>query len=201
MRAEARRETIVTAAMRKFASRGYERTRVADIATALKVTEPVVFQQFGSKAGLFIAVVGRATDEFAAHLEGMAEENPDVLTLLAQMLSAEHLDRLHQKGGLGVLFADATRRPIGDPIRDAADRGITRIVRMVGQMLRRGQSAGSVRRDIAATELAWFALSLIQAWAFRHSHRVGPVPSFERDIIAGEIDSMRPRSRRARRGL
>ena len=51
----ARRERIVSVAMRHFAERGYEGTRMDAIASELGIAKGSIFQYFGSKAGLFLA--------------------------------------------------------------------------------------------------------------------------------------------------
>lgn len=56
----AKREAIVTAAMRAFAEHGYEGTRVEAIAGELGIAKGSVFAYFGSKAGLFLAAYREA---------------------------------------------------------------------------------------------------------------------------------------------
>src|SRR5579859_5911224 len=58
-----RRETILRAAAEVFAEAGYSAAKVSDVAARVGVSEPVVFQNFGSKAALFSAVVERAAAE------------------------------------------------------------------------------------------------------------------------------------------
>ena len=67
-----RRETILRAAAEVFAAAGYRAAKVSDVAQRVGVTEPVIFQNFGSKAGLFAAVVERAAAEARASLDDLA---------------------------------------------------------------------------------------------------------------------------------
>ena len=53
-----RRETILRAATEVFAQAGYRAGKVSDVAARVGVSEPVIFQNFGSKAALFAAVAG-----------------------------------------------------------------------------------------------------------------------------------------------
>jgi len=55
--ANARR--ILRVAGRLFARRGYRNVTVRDIAAAAHVTHPLIYHYFGSKRGLFAAVLGR----------------------------------------------------------------------------------------------------------------------------------------------
>ena len=55
-----RRETILRAAAEVFAEVGYRAGKASDIAVRVSVTEPVILQNFGSKAALFAAVIEHA---------------------------------------------------------------------------------------------------------------------------------------------
>ena len=52
MTAEQRRTSILDAATEVFAAAGYRAGKVSDVAARVGVTEPVIFQNFGSKAAL-----------------------------------------------------------------------------------------------------------------------------------------------------
>src|ERR1700730_8296272 len=144
--ATARRETIVAAALPIFAASGYNLARVSDIANRVGVTEPVVFRNFRSKAALFAAVLERASEDLAGQLAAMADSRDDVLDLISHLLSAEHLNRAHERGGLGVLFTDAeAARAEGTMIPATARRARARVVEAMAALLRRGQLDGTIR--------------------------------------------------------
>src|SRR5215470_11770078 len=69
--AEQRRESILDAATEVFAAAGYRAGKVADVAARVGVTEPVIFQNFGTKAALFAAVLERAAAEIRASLDDL----------------------------------------------------------------------------------------------------------------------------------
>ena len=60
--ADATRSAILKAATRRFASQGYERAGVREIATDAGVTAALVNRYFGSKEGLFAEVIDNALD-------------------------------------------------------------------------------------------------------------------------------------------
>ncbi len=192
--AEARRESILAVALPEFAASGYERTRVADIAAKVGVTEPVIFQNFGTKADLFAAVLERASDQLADHLAGLARERPGISDLLAGLLAPEHQDRMHSRGGLGVIFAEAaeTREPrIGKAWLVAHKR----VVEAIAHLLRRGQAEGSIRDDVDAVTLAWLVLSQIHARQFRRT-RARSSPALEGDLLKAVLLTVAPRRTR-----
>src|SRR5215472_15848712 len=105
--AAARRETIIAAAIPEFTRAGYDQTRVSDIAARVGVTEPVVFQNFGTKAGLFAAVLDHVAEEGARSLQLLGEQSRDDVELLSILLEPDLHQRLHSPGGIGMLFVDA----------------------------------------------------------------------------------------------
>src|SRR5438132_6130799 len=95
MSAQQRRESILTAATEVFAETGYQRGKTSAVAARLGVTEPVIFQNFGTKAALFAEVVRRAADQHCAFLNQIIEHNVSVADALAGLLDPEHLRRVH----------------------------------------------------------------------------------------------------------
>ena len=82
-----RRETILRAAAEVFAESGYRSAKVSDVAARVGVTEPVIFQNFGSKAALFAAVVERAAAEAKHSLDELAACPGPASGLLAHVLA------------------------------------------------------------------------------------------------------------------
>ena len=63
---EERRATIVEAAGRLFGERGYDATRLDDIAAAAGVTKPIVYRHFDTKRALYLALLERHRDDLAS---------------------------------------------------------------------------------------------------------------------------------------
>lgn len=61
--ARQRRSTILEAAGRLFGDRGYDATTLDDVAAAAGVTKPIVYRHFGSKQGLYLALLERHRDD------------------------------------------------------------------------------------------------------------------------------------------
>lgn len=67
------REHIVEAALALVADRGFTATSVDDIASAAGVAKGSVFYNFGSKSGLFEAIITEGVTRLTAALRGAAE--------------------------------------------------------------------------------------------------------------------------------
>jgi len=68
-----KRSIILTAAMRHFATHGYEAARVGDMASELGIAKGSVFQHFGSKDGLFFEAYKSALRALPPYLNVPAE--------------------------------------------------------------------------------------------------------------------------------
>jgi AcrR family transcriptional regulator len=68
-RSEATRHQILEAAMQCFAKQGYDKTSTEAIAKAAGVSQGIIFHHFGTKEGLFSAIVRQGIEA----LEGCAE--------------------------------------------------------------------------------------------------------------------------------
>ena len=142
------RERILTQATTEFALKGYDSARVESIARRGRVSKNMLYHYFGSKEGLFIAVLERcyarfrarqrdlslpladpeaALRQLAAHTFDALEENPQVIALL-------NVENLHQ----GRHIARSARlRELYDPL-----------LQMLREVVDRGVAAGVFRADI-----------------------------------------------------
>jgi AcrR family transcriptional regulator len=172
MTAEQRRESILVAATVVFAEAGYERGKAAEVARRVGVSEPVVFQNFGSKAALYVAVVDRATDQVCVVLD---QEQLSVAGLLAAALEPGRLERIHAPGSIGAIFADAASVTGVPDIEAAARRSTRRLADALTAVLTRGRDTGELRADLDPETSAWWLLSLVASQRFRQSTAEDPV--------------------------
>ncbi len=186
--ADARRATILDAAVPVFATAGYEQTRMSDVAARINVTEPVIYQNFGTKAALFAAALEHVSRQAADHLHGLEAQHDNVKEWLRQLLSTEHLDHLHTAPMFGVLFEDAHRLQFEPEVGAALQRSIARVADGMAAILARGQSHGSIRKDVPPQTLAWLVVSLIQARQFRRRFTPEPSPQLEHDLLARVLE-------------
>ena len=97
---------LMTSAIALFARKGYAATTVREIVEAAGVTKPALYYHFGSKEGIFLAMMGEALQEFEATTaaalgtEGSAEER--ILRFLDSMfaLILDHIDVMRVLDGI-----------------------------------------------------------------------------------------------------
>ena len=177
-----RRETILRAATEVFAQAGYRAGKVSDVAARIGVTEPVIFQNFGSKAALFAAVLERAVAEVRASLDALATDFGSAFGLLAHVLTpyadgrseqtttdpgARHGGTEHPGAAYGVLFADATALAAEPELTEPARKAFRAIAAHLADLIQRAQADGSVRSDTDPEVAAWLLLSVLSARRLR----------------------------------
>jgi AcrR family transcriptional regulator len=93
-----RRELILRAAMNRFGEAGYDAARLDEIAADAGVTKPIIYRHFGSKKGLYLAVLGRHREDLPTFLEDLPDEP-----------SLEHLARTILDGWLAYAYENQLR--------------------------------------------------------------------------------------------
>jgi AcrR family transcriptional regulator len=174
MSAEQRRETILEAATEVFAASGYRAGKVSDVAARIGVTEPVIFQNFGSKTALFAAVLDRLADDVRASIDALAGHHDSVASLLAHVLRPGDGHTSHGPGKHRTLFTDAAGL-IADPEAGEAAARVARVLAdHLADLFRRGQADGSVRADVNPSAAAWLVLSVLSARPLRAGAMADP---------------------------
>lgn len=200
-----RRETILRAATGVFAQAGYRAAKVSDVAERVGVTEPVIFQNFGSKAALFAAVVERAAAEVRASLDDLAAGPGQASELLAHILAASssahaHLGRPanpaadkaetgHAGAAHGVLFAHAAALAADPELTGPASDAVRAVVAHLADLIRHAQADGGVRPDADPEVAAWLLLSVMSA---RRLRAAAMPPGLEPAVIALVLGALTP---------
>ncbi len=162
-----RRASILTAATEVFGRVGYQKAKMSDVAAAVGVTEPVVFQNFGTKAGLYVAVIELAGERAREAFARRTWHGTGVRGALEEILSPEHIEAMHSGAGHGVLFADAMSL-ISDPeIGAAARQAVGVLAEALAEMVVEGSRTGELRADLDPEAASWSILSLMASFYFR----------------------------------
>jgi AcrR family transcriptional regulator len=167
---------ILDAAAEVFAQAGYRAAKVSDVAARVGVTEPVIFQNFGSKAALFAAVVDRAAARVRAS-PGLAEGSGSGPDLLAHVLAGPARGQpgqatpdsgaRHPGSGYGVLFAEAIALTAEPELTGPARAAVRAVAVHLADLIRRAQADGGVRPDADPEAAAWLVLSVLSARRLR----------------------------------
>jgi AcrR family transcriptional regulator len=179
--AEASRADILAAATREFSEKGLSGARVDSIADRTKINKRMIYYYFGSKEGLYRAVLERSyghirMSESAVELDALPPEealrqhvrltfdyhnmHPDFVRLVMN-------ENIHQAAHIGELASIRTRnRAVIKTLRGLLDRGI---------------AAGAFRSDIEPVELH---MSISALCFYNVSNRYTFSRIFERDMTS-----------------
>jgi AcrR family transcriptional regulator len=206
-----RRETILRAAAEVFGESGYRAARMSDIAARVGVTEPVVFQNFGSKPALFAAALEHAAGQARASLEdaaaqsGAAGSAGRLLAHVLGQLSPGQAGRPGQPGepgepgvgpdghdghdgsgtGPGALFADAIALAADPALAEVSGQVLRTLAWHLADLVRRGQQDGSVRAGLAPEPAAWLLISVLAGRPLRQAAMPAGLEPQVADLAAG----------------
>jgi AcrR family transcriptional regulator len=208
-----RRETILRAAAEVFGESGYRAARMSDIAARVGVTEPVVFQNFGSKPALFAAALEHAAGQARASLEdaaaqsGAAGSAGRLLAHVLGQLSPGQAGRPGQPGepgepgggpdghdrhdgsgtGPGALFADAIALAADPALAEVSGQVLRTLAWHLADLVRRGQQDGSVRAGLAPEPAAWLLISVLAGRPLRQAAMPAGLEPQVADLAAGML--------------
>lgn len=154
-RAADARQTVLESAINAFARRGYAGTSVEAILAATGLSRPTLYYYFGSKAGLYRAIVAFAYDESYRLMTGAgAGGGPCGNQLVAVARALFEFTRRHEDL-MRLVLATVFAAPGELPPRciDPAKR--RRNFEFFRALLEGAQQAGEVTTDYNATELAY----------------------------------------------
>ncbi|MFI6908063.1 TetR family transcriptional regulator [Nonomuraea sp. NPDC050394] len=150
------RQRLLHAAAEAFAERGYDGTRVADIAAAAGVSNGALYAHFGSKADLLVAALRAHGPRLLAEL--LTAEPDRSITDLLLIVGGRLPERREAAGYLIVEALVAARRdeelarPMRGYVGERAD--------WLAGLVEAAQHAGEIESDLSPDALAHFCLLL-----------------------------------------
>jgi len=142
-----KRRAILHAAVRVFAEKGYHGCRIADVARQAGVAYGLVYHYFRNKEELLESVFAEQWTIFINAIQAIAEGPGGAPEQIASVCSFA-VDVLRTApDAVRVLLLEVARTP--NAFRAGSTRQtFERALRLVAEIVRRGQQAGEVRRDI-----------------------------------------------------
>jgi TetR/AcrR family transcriptional regulator len=138
------RELILDIARREFAERGFSATRLQDIARGAGLSHPTLLYYFGSKEGLYAAVLEEAMADWAAETRAAISTGLRGFDQVASLVEAGfRFSETHQD------VVRIVRREViedADRLEDAIADFMAPVVKQAVQFLEREMRAGRLRR-------------------------------------------------------
>ncbi|GAA0408656.1 hypothetical protein Acor_71540 [Acrocarpospora corrugata] len=150
------RERLLTAAAEAFAQRGYDGTRVTDIAAAAGVSNGALYAHFGSKGELLVAALSAHGPRLLADLFAADPDQPIADLLL---VAGRRLPRRRDDNGYLIVEALVAARRDEDVARPMGGYIGHRAGWLAG-LVRAAQHGGELDDGLSADALAHFCLLL-----------------------------------------
>jgi AcrR family transcriptional regulator len=175
------RQSILAAATALFAAKGFSGANVNEIVAAAGTTKPMIYYHFGSKEGLFAAVLeevyaGMRAAEGALRLDDLPPA--EAMRRLVETTfdyHAAHPDWVRLISVANIHDAEQVRR---SPTIAARNAGVVEIMR---GLLARGEAAGAFRRGVDPLHLHMLIASMsFYRVSNRHTWKV----IFQRDLFS-----------------
>lgn len=159
--AEKRKETILKAAERCLARKGYYSCTTADIAAEAGITEPIIYQHFEGKRDLVECMRRRTVQEISDHVVRRVLKRTTQLAGLREAAEAAFDFTLRHRSKMRAYYYSIPELGRGGFHPTPVDR-LHRLHDAVTYMLQEGQRRGEVKKDLKVDDFAWSFIALME---------------------------------------
>jgi len=164
---ERTRERLLKAGFQEVYRSGFQSASIDTILAAANVTKGALYHHFESKEALGHAIIDEVVQTFCRNrwllpLRQSGDKDPiDALIDIVQSMPARPRDL---KGGCPLANLAQEMSPLDEQFRERLETIFRAWQEAVATALRRGQSEGTVRRDLAADEAANFLIAMVEGY-------------------------------------
>ena len=162
------RQQILQAALRRFAHSGYAGASVQHIVDEAKVTKPMLYYHFGSKEGLYSALIEWAADERLRRSREAADRGTALKDKFLEIIAATFdFVRQHReltRLSLGTAFAAKGEVPNQG---QCTSKG-RQVFDMMQDLAENGRREGVLKREFSAEELAMGIYGMMNFYVMLH---------------------------------
>ncbi len=164
LRGEERRALMLQSAKRIFARSTYAEASTGDLARASEVTEPMLYKHFGSKKGLFLAVLAEFGEQFLAALQ-------ECISRRAEKDIRDALEHVIDDYSSTIKFDPEIQRVLFQAVVESGDPDIAycvskhnrRVYEFIRQLVARACEEGYLAPSTNLDAAAWGYMSIILA--------------------------------------
>ncbi len=165
------REAVLESAIAAFARKGYAGTSVHDILRVSGLSKPTLYYYFGSKEGLFRAILESAYDGLHDAMQSTVKEADSCMTRLTGIATAIFQFTTSHQHLMRLVFATIFAAPEEIPQSSVNPARRRRVFNFVRQVVKDGRKEGALTGRYTADELTHAFLGTvshqIRTWLFR----------------------------------
>ena len=197
---ERTRTRLLQAGFQEIYRCGFQSASIDTILAATNVTKGALYHHFESKEALGHAIVDEIISKFTQEkwLRPLQQAENPVDTLIA-IVEATSIRPRDVNGGCPLLNLAQEMSPLDEHFRKRLETIFHEWQQGIGTALRRGQSQGTVRRDLIPDETAGFLIAMYEGYAVLAKNAQDPkVWNVGIRNIVGWLKSLRAPSNRRR---
>lgn len=162
VRGEERRALMLHSAKHVFARSNYAEASTSELARESEVTEPMLYKHFGSKKGLFLAVLSEFSAQFLATLQ-------DRISHRAEKDIRDALEHVIDDYYAALKIDPETQRVLFQAVIEARDPEVAscvgkhnrKVYDLIYQLIKRAREEGYVDATISLDAASWGYMSMI----------------------------------------
>jgi AcrR family transcriptional regulator len=163
---ERTRKRLLHAAFREVRRTGFQSAGINTILAATNVTKGALYHHFGSKEALGYAIVDEVISELVRErwLRPLLRDGQsiDILIGIVRRMPTRPAD---VRESCPLLNLSQEMSPLDEQFRKRLERVFLAWQEGIAALVRRGQSQGTVRRDLNADETASFLVAMVEGYA------------------------------------
>jgi AcrR family transcriptional regulator len=159
LKADQRRDQLLTVATKIFARWGYNATTTAAIAEAAGVTEPILYRHFSSKQELFVAITRAMSKQTLKKWHDLIKD-ADSSTAKIKRIAREFPDHIRQSEDAYHVIHGALATSRDRKVLSVMKEHYKEIEKFFAKIVTDGQSGGEFRRDLDPKVPAWQLINI-----------------------------------------
>jgi AcrR family transcriptional regulator len=161
LNSEVRQEQYAQAALSLIAAGGIKSLSVARLARRVGLVPSALYRHYPGKDALIGAVIDLIGERLNANVSRVADQSPDALDQLYQLLLAHVRVIRENEGVLRIIFSDELHN--GSPkLKTRVWKMVSGYLRSVAGIIEQGQKQGQIRADVDPDTASAMFLGLIQ---------------------------------------
>jgi AcrR family transcriptional regulator len=196
------RDRVLEVAAALFSAQGFDDVTMADIAAAAGVARASVFNYFGSKHAIVVAITETVLDFYRAMLdEALADETTPTPELLRGLLADMAVGIEQQRELFQGVFHEIARIQLGldhdEVARQANEDARVRLLRLIERGRARGELNSALSADAVAGAFHSLVNGTITGWLYTEaSESLSDRMRAAADVFLSPVESPAPRRRR-----
>jgi TetR/AcrR family transcriptional regulator, transcriptional repressor for nem operon len=191
------RDKLLTAAFDEIYRRGFQAASLDTILAQAGVTKGALYHHFPDKAALGYAVVDEVVKDLLLQrwLGLLQQQAGDPLTKLQRVLRHRAAELTADELELGCPLNNLAQEmsPLDERFRRVVNATFELWRNGFAEALRRGQTRGSVRREIDAKKVAGFVVAAIEgSYGLAKSAQSAPMLRSNLELLSDYLDTLRP---------